>query len=406
MKEEFVSFEDLYRAYKDCRKHKRNKESSVKFESNLYENLMLLYEELNNGTYQIGPSIAFVVTKPKYREVFAADFRDRIVQHLLIRKLEPYLEEYFDDSAYACRKGKGTLYGIRDIRSKMCEVSQNFTKDAWILKIDIVSFFMSIDKTILKTNLIQFMQNKCGHWENLDRWIQLAVQIINNRPELNCIKKGDLSLWDKLPKSKSLFNTSINKGLPIGNITSQFLENLYMTPFDKWLKSKVQGESGRYADDTIVISVSLANILYILEESRNFLKQRLDLELHPDKIYLQPLKHGIVAYGTIITGKGVLLSGKRVIGNAWSAIRQEQLNRQGSVQRVCRTIQRVNSYFGYFKNTYSYNIRKKFTNIILRSKYRPFIYSHKNKYIRLKPELKKYILKINSYDNKKPYTSI
>lgn len=102
--EEIVSIEDLVKAYKDCRKHKRNKSSAVKFELNLEENLYTLKEDLNNGTYTIGKSIAFVVTKPKYREVFAADFRDRIVYHLLIRKLEPYLENYFADSAYACRK--------------------------------------------------------------------------------------------------------------------------------------------------------------------------------------------------------------------------------------------------------------------------------------------------------------
>jgi len=110
-----ITLEELYNAYFDCRKHKRRKETSVKFEMNYEINLRILCKQLNDRTYSIGRSIAFCVTRPKLREVFAADFRDRIVHHLLINRINYLFEDYFHPSTYNCRKEKGTLYGVQDI---------------------------------------------------------------------------------------------------------------------------------------------------------------------------------------------------------------------------------------------------------------------------------------------------
>lgn len=297
---EYVSFDQIYHSYKDCRRHKRNKYSAVQFEMDLHESLVKLWEDLNNGTYEIGKSIAFVVTKPKYREVFAADFRDRIVHHLLIRRLEPLFEKYFDGSAYACRKGKGTLYGVRDIESKIREVTENYTKEAWILKIDIRSFFMSINKEVLSRNLEKFMREKCSDWKDLEWWIKLAKQIIDNRPEQNCEKHGDLTLWNYLPKNKSLFYSN-GRGLPIGNLSSQFFANFYLTLFDRFLHS-LGLTFGRYADDTIIVGRDKKQLLGAIPKIREFLKNSLSLDLHPDKVYFQPANHGVIAFGTVISG--------------------------------------------------------------------------------------------------------
>lgn len=388
MIKEYVTFPQLYKAYKDCRRHKRNKVSAAEFEMNLHENLQSLYEDLNNGTYEIGTSIAFVVTKPKYREVFAADFRDRIVHHLLIRRLEPYFEDYFADNAYACRKGKGTLYGVKDIESKIREVSENYTKQVWILKLDIHSFFMSIDKKILTEKLVSFMKERCIDWEDLDWWINLAVQIIDNRPELNCCKHGDVTLWNYLPKNKSLFYSN-GRGLPIGNLSSQFFANFYLTALDIFIKDTLHIVFGRYADDIIMVSESKEELLKAIPKIRAFLDSELHLELHPDKIYLQPSRHGVIAFGTIVTGYGKLLPGGRTIGNAHTVLKQEILKwSKVPLERVHKTIMRANSYFGYLINTSSYNQRLKLMKVIMESPFGPYLIDYQNKYIKLLPKYK------------------
>ena len=125
---EFVTLEEVLNAYKDCRKHKHNKRACIEFEMNEAENLVKLWEELNNGTYEIGFSDAFIVTRPKYREVFAADFRDRIVHHIIINRTNKFFEEYFIEDTYNCRKGKGTLYGVKRLHEQLKQISNNFTE--------------------------------------------------------------------------------------------------------------------------------------------------------------------------------------------------------------------------------------------------------------------------------------
>ena len=141
----YVSYEELLLAYYDCRKHKRNTKEAIEFELNRYKNLYKLLKELNNGTYTIGVSKCFIVTKPVIREVFAASFRDRIVHHLIINRINIIFEnEVMSDKAFACRKGKGTLYGIKQLVLDIKTVSQNYKKETFVFKGDFKSFFMII----------------------------------------------------------------------------------------------------------------------------------------------------------------------------------------------------------------------------------------------------------------------
>lgn len=219
-----IPLEDFYKAYYDCRKHKRRTCNALLFELDYEHNLYLLWREVNTYTYEIGRSIAFLVYRPKLREVFAADFRDRIIHHLIMQRLEPLFEEYFIDSNYNCRKGKGTLYGIKDLQRQIETVTEGFTKPAWIGKFDIQSFFTSINKKILLKNLLRFIEEK---YDALDKelLIYLVTSVVNNCPQKNCIRKCPLSEWDKLEPKKSLFHCPDYIGLPIGNLTSQCFAN-------------------------------------------------------------------------------------------------------------------------------------------------------------------------------------
>lgn len=121
--------EEIFQANFDCRRNKRNTINALDFEKHFEHYLFQLKEEILNGNYQPGPSIAFIVDKPVKREIFAADFRDRVVHHWLINKLNPFFEKEFIFDSYACRTAKGTHFGIGRVNDFMRECSNNYTTD-------------------------------------------------------------------------------------------------------------------------------------------------------------------------------------------------------------------------------------------------------------------------------------
>ena len=146
---ELYAFRALWRQYRACRRNKRNTQNQLAFEIDLEANLLRLQEELRAHTYRPGRSICFVTGRPKPREVFAADFRDRVVHHLLVSHQEPVLERLFIHDSFACRRGKGTLAASDRLMTLLRQATANGRRPAWALKLDVASFFPSIDKGIL-----------------------------------------------------------------------------------------------------------------------------------------------------------------------------------------------------------------------------------------------------------------
>ena len=143
-----IELSELFDAYFNCRRNKRNTANALAFEVDYENNLIQLCEEINNGTYQPGRSIAFIVDKPIKREIFAADFRDRVVHHLIINKMNPLFEKQFIYDSSSCRVGKGTHFGIQHTDHFIRQCSKNYTQDCCVLKLDIQGFFMNINKNI------------------------------------------------------------------------------------------------------------------------------------------------------------------------------------------------------------------------------------------------------------------
>mgnify|MGYP000767343943 FL=1 len=140
-----MTFEDLIQAYTDCRRHKRSGREALAFEVGLEDNLMALWRELRAGTYRPGRSRCFIIGRPVRREVFAAEFRDRVVQHLLVNRIEPVLDRGMIHDSYSCRKGRGTLYGVRRIRRFIAQCSEGYTRDCYVLKCDLEAFRSSVN---------------------------------------------------------------------------------------------------------------------------------------------------------------------------------------------------------------------------------------------------------------------
>src|SRR3989339_1681092 len=143
------NFQNLYKAYISCRRHKRNTYHAAEFEVNYESELLKLEEELQDHNYKLGRSICFVVKEPTLREIFAATFRDRVVHHLLYNYLEPIFESKFIDQSYACRKNKGIHNSLNDLKKYLRKITKNNNQKAYFLHLDIKGFFMSLGKDVL-----------------------------------------------------------------------------------------------------------------------------------------------------------------------------------------------------------------------------------------------------------------
>lgn len=350
-----ITLGEVFAAYMECRKHKRNTCNALAFESDYTSGCVDLHRELSDGTYRIGKSIAFIVTRPKLREVFAADFRDRIVHHLIIGRLEPLFEEYFIEDCYSCRKDKGTLYGVKRLHEKIRQCSHDYTRDCYVLKCDLQGFFMSIHKPTLWRMLEEFIKSRYKG-DDINQLLWLTRMVVLHCPEKNCVIKGDWRMWARLPPNKSLFTSGDEYGLPIGNLTSQMFANFYLTEIDQWMERRFS-HYGRYVDDFYVVSYDKQALLDVLPELRNRLKEQLGVTLHPRKIYLQHYSKGVTFIGS--TSKmGRLYVGNRTVGNMQGAIRG--LNAiKGKQAHAEEFVSRMNSYLGFMRHYRSYAIRRR-----------------------------------------------
>ncbi len=278
-----IKLEDVFLAYYNCRKNKRNKIECLEFDLDYESNLIKLWEEIDEGDYRVSPLSVFIVEKPVKREIFASDFRDRIVHHLIVMKLENAFEKEFIYDSYSCRKGKGTHFGINRIERFIRKCSRNYKDDCYVLKLDISGYFMSINKLTLFNRLEVFINAKYDYCDK-ESLIKLCKKVIDTNPIDNCKIKSPFNKWEDLPKSKSLFHSKENCGLPIGNYTNQIFANFYLSEFDHFIKSELKIKYyGRYVDDFILLSTDKEELLNIIPKIRKFLKKKLDLELHPKK---------------------------------------------------------------------------------------------------------------------------
>lgn len=383
---------DLFIAYYDCRKNKKNTINAKKFEMNYEKNIFILSEEIKNKTYEIGKSVVFIVKKPVKREIFAADFRDRVVHHFLINKLNKLFEDEFIVDSYACRKNKGTLFGINRIFNFIKECSENYKKDCFILKMDIQGFFMNIDKNILNKILIEFIENKYKK-EDKETVLFLTDKILKNNPRNNCIVKGKKNDWVNLPKNKSLFGVPEHCGLPIGNLTSQIFANMYLNLFDKYIKNELNIEFyGRYVDDFILIHKDKDFLLSIKPKIKEFLEENLHLILHPKKTYFQNYKKGVLFLGAFLLPKRIYIK-NNLKGNIFWRIKKFN-NDINNIEKnkLEEIVSVVNSYMGLFSKFNTYKLRCKILNSIksdfsIKNNDREFFLTRKNNFLKIKNKI-------------------
>lgn len=303
----------LLTAFLDARAHKRSRRSVLDFEARLEENLADIAQALESRTYRPWPSSCFIVRDPKQREIFAADFRDRVVHHLYYSLSHRLFERTFIADAYSCIRGRGTHYGQRRLAGHIRQVSDNYSRPAYILKLDIRGYFMHIDRrrlvdiatTTLRRMAPRRVEAGCGAtWADtvdigLLDYLTRAIALAD--PTEGCRRLGPPSDWRGLPPSKSLFCSPPGCGLPIGNLTSQLFSNVYLNPFDQFMKREMQCRHyGRYVDDAYVVCSDRRRLRALVPKARLWLRDNLGLELNEGKVRIADARQGVEFLGAYL----------------------------------------------------------------------------------------------------------
>ncbi len=267
--EEIISLENLLSAWQEFIVGKKSRKDVQEFELHLMKNIISLHTDLKNKTYTHGGYEAFKINDPKPRDIHKASARDRLVHHAVYHVLYPYFDKKFIADSYSCRDNKGTHKALERFRTFSNQVSKNRTQAVWILKCDVQKFFASIDQSVLIEILAQYISDRNILW--------LLSEIIHS---FSSIEKG--------------------VGLPLGNLTSQLLVNIYMNEFDQYMKHRVKAKYYiRYADDFVIFSDSREELQHLIPRIQDFLENRLKLYLHPKKVSITTLASGVDFLGWV-----------------------------------------------------------------------------------------------------------
>ena len=329
-----ISIQNLLLAWQEFIKDKKKKKDVQEFQLRLMENIFSLHNDLKLNSYTHAHYDAFKINDPKPRDIHKAIVRDRLLHHAIYRILYPYFDKKFIYDSYSCRVSKGTHRAIERFTEFGRKVSKNNKKTCWVLKCDIRKFFASIDHDILKGILAKHIEDKDT--------LLLIGNIIDSFETKNL--KTDFT-------ENSPWRT-FSKGLPLGNLTSQLLVNVYMNEFDQFVKHTRRVKYYiRYADDFVFLSEDREYLENIKREVAIFLRDILRLELHPDKVYIKTLSSGVDFLG-------------------WVNFPHHRVLRTATKKRMFRNLKKseykeesVNSYLGMLSHGNAYKLQKRITQI-------------------------------------------
>jgi RNA-directed DNA polymerase len=312
------SFAAVYRGYLGCRRRKRGTANAQRYELRLLDNLVDTATALQNRTYAPSRSLCFIARQPKAREIHAADFRDRVVHHVLVPRLEALFEPVFIHDLYSNRKGKGTHAAVERLAAFMRSVGDNGRCPAWFLQLDVRNFFNSIDQAVLfgfinqrlKKAVAAGLIDSAVAWDL--SWLTrvLLKQDLKTETLYRCTE-GDLN---RVPPHKRLSAAPPGKGLPIGNLTSQFFANVYLNALDQFVKHRLKCRYYlRYVDDFILLDSDPEQLRVWELEIAAFLTEHLHLDLKAGT-RLRPVTDGADFLGYIVRPHYRLVR-RRVVGN-------------------------------------------------------------------------------------------
>lgn len=324
--EHIISLPNLLGAWREFVSDKKKQSDISEFSLHLLDNILALQRELLEKSYRHGSYRRAKINDPKPRDIHIASARDRLLHHAIYRVVYQYFDRTFIFDSYSCRRQKGTHRALNRFKEYALDISSNHTRTVWVLKCDIRKFFANIDHKILKEILARHIKDS-----------------------------GTLSLFNTVVDS---FHTEGRNGvgLPLGNLTSQLLVNIYMNEFDHFVKRKLKVQFYiRYADDFVILSHDQAKLERIVRYIVQFLRERLKLELHPDKVFIKTFASGVDFLGFVhFTDHRVLRTStkrrmfRRLDGNPKEETVASYLGllSHGNTQKLLQLVQSISASFG------------------------------------------------------------
>lgn len=327
-----ISGENIFAAWREFQSGKMKKADVLDFAKNFEENLLKLRSDLIFGRYEHGDYQSFFVCDPKRRHIHKASVCDRVLHHAVHRVLCLIFDKSFIFDSYSSRNGKGTHKAIGRFRKFAWKLSQNNTKTVWVLKCDIRKFFDSVDQKIL-------------------------LSIIKN-------KIKDCKLLNLIEKIIFGFKIENRKGIPLGNLTSQLFSNIYLNELDQFVKRKLRVKYYvRYVDDFVILSRDKAYLENLIGEISKFLAEKLELQLHPQKIIIGKYHKGIDFLGYVIFPHHNILRTKTK-KRIFKRIRDKRFRLKSDLISETHFNQSLQSYFGILKHCQGFGIKKRICEII------------------------------------------
>lgn len=312
--ERIIDPENLLLAWYLFRKGKRGRADVMVFERRLEDNIFDLHDVLAAGEYRHGPYEPFTIHDPKQRTIHKATVRDRLVHQAIVNVIEPFFEPSFIFDSYSCRVGKGTHAAVSRLRQFLRQESRNDTRSVFALKCDVRKFFASVDHCTLSSLLERHVHDP--------RAFELLRHIIGS------------------------FSTELEKGIPLGNLTSQLFANVYLHELDRHVKHDLRIRCYvRYCDDFVMLVRSKSEADFLARQIDAFLQARLKVALHPDKVCARTWRQGIDFLGYVLMPHATVL-------------------RPQTAQRMIRGVGKRNlpSYLGLCKHASAHRLRQLIKN--------------------------------------------
>lgn len=321
--EKIISLENLFSAWQEFSDGKMKKKDVLEFKARLEDNIFELHRELKCKAYQHSDYTAFSVCDPKPRRIHKAIVKDRVLHHAIFRALYPILDKSFIFDSYSCRIEKGTHRAVLRLEKFCRQLSCNNSKNIFALKCDVRKFFDSVDQDILIELIRKKIQDENALW--------LIEKIIR----------------------------SFEKGLPLGNVTSQIFANIYLNELDQFVKHNLREKFYiRYCDDFIILGTDEKCLQNLILKVDNFLKSKLKLNLHPRKIIIRTHRQGIdfLGYVALLHHRVLRTKTKK---RALKKISQKYSNFQNCIISENSFNQSLQSYSGILKHCEGHKIRNK-----------------------------------------------
>jgi hypothetical protein len=365
-----VTFDRIYISYENCVAKKNKSTAAMQFSyADLVDSIQDIVDDINNRTYVHGRSSCFVNPDPCYREIFAAQFRDRVIQHFFCEEIEPAMNEILIPTTASCRTGKGTDYALIVLKEYLLGLTGRGTEDCFFYKIDLSGYFMSVNRARMVGLMLDLINTryKGAYKEEL---LYLAPIIYGNNPAKDKIIKCNPAMFELVPERKRMDPDS-DCGLAIGNVTAQVGSNLYLNDFDHFCLEYLKVDAYiRYVDDIIILCKDKRRLL----DMRGPIEAKLNeamVRINYNKTVLDTAYHGIVFLGKVTFPYGYQRQAKHSAARVIDAARNMKIDKN--------LLSRLNSHVGRLKNYDCFGLINDFMYNLPKEVWQYVYYSYKER---------------------------